>query len=191
MIRFRDPFANPEPLIERVYAYVAYRLGDGPEAEDVTSETFARALRYRESYDRSKGEPIAWLLGIARKCVAAALAPRPEVLMDVPVESGEGPFEHQALDRMTLAAAVARLNDRDRELVALRYGADMTASQIAARLDLTTNAVEVALHRALARLRAQLELPPTEEGRTEAVRVSGAPAISIRGTRSASTGETG
>jgi len=38
-----DPLANPEPLIRRVYAYVAYRLGDGPDAEDVTSQVFERA----------------------------------------------------------------------------------------------------------------------------------------------------
>src|SRR5258706_13758594 len=78
-VRFtRDPLANPEALIRRVYAYVAYRLGDGPEAEDVTSEVFERALRYRASYDRSKGEPIGWLLGIARRCARAALAARAE-----------------------------------------------------------------------------------------------------------------
>ena len=49
----RDPLANLEPLIKSVYAYVAYRIGDGPDAEDVTSEAFERAFRYRESYDRS------------------------------------------------------------------------------------------------------------------------------------------
>lgn len=192
MIRSRDPLANLEPLIRRVYAYAAYRLGDGPEAEDVTNETFARALRYRESYDRSKGEPIAWLLGIARNCVDGAVAPRPEVLMEVPEESDhERPFEHRSLDRVTLGAAVGRLNARDRELVALRYGADMTASQIAARLEMTTNAVEVALHRALARLRAELELPPAEDSAGKSVRVSGPDAIPMKERRSASTGETG
>ena len=40
--------------------------------------------------------------------------------------------------------------ERDRELIALRYGADLTARQIADLLDLRTNAVGVALHRALA-----------------------------------------
>ena len=60
-----DPLADPAPLIRRVYAYVAYRVGDGPEAEDITSETFERALRYREKYDSHKGTPAAWLLGIA------------------------------------------------------------------------------------------------------------------------------
>ena len=64
-----DPLANPEPLIKRVYAYVAYRVGDGPDAEDLTSETFERAIRYKKSYDSSKGEPIAWLIGIARRCI--------------------------------------------------------------------------------------------------------------------------
>jgi len=66
----RDPLANPEPLIQRVYAYVAYRLGDGPEAEDVTSDVFERALRYRGTYDPDKGEPLAWLIGIARYRIA-------------------------------------------------------------------------------------------------------------------------
>src|SRR5438132_813510 len=46
----RDPLANPDALIRRVYSYVAYVLGDGPDAEDVTSETFVRAIRYRSSY---------------------------------------------------------------------------------------------------------------------------------------------
>ena len=58
-----DPLRNPEPLIRRVYAYVAYRIGDGADAEDVTSDTFERALRYRKSFDPSRGEPISWLLG--------------------------------------------------------------------------------------------------------------------------------
>ena len=63
----RDPLADPGPLIRRVYAYVAYRIGDGAEAEDITSEAFERALRYRDSYDPRRGEPVAWLIGIARR----------------------------------------------------------------------------------------------------------------------------
>ena len=46
-MRSRDPLADPEQLIERVYSYVAYRIGPGADAEDVTSEAFARALRGR------------------------------------------------------------------------------------------------------------------------------------------------
>ena len=48
------------------------------------------------------------------------------------------------------------LGERDRELIAFKYGADLTARQIAQVLGLQTNAVEVALHRALGRLREEL-----------------------------------
>ena len=156
----RDPLAHPDALIRRVYAYVAYRLGDGPDAEDVTSEVFERALRYRGSYDREKGDPISWLLGIARRATGAALASRAAGAAGPPdldhVEDGRDAAE-ESIQRLTLAAAVAQLRERDQELIALRYGADLTAAQIARTLELEKNAVEVALHRALGRLRAILE----------------------------------
>ena len=72
----RDPLADPAPLVRRVYAYVAYRIGDGPDAEDVTSDVFERALRYRSSFDGRRGDVLPWLLGIARRCVADAAAAR-------------------------------------------------------------------------------------------------------------------
>ncbi len=157
MSAFRDPLADPERLIARVYAYVAYRMGDGPDAEDVTSDVFERALRYRDSYDPRKGEPIAWLLGIARRCINDAGARRAVPVAAASDSAAPGDLEQEVARRLTLAAAVATLDERDRELVALRYGADLTARQIAALLGIRTNTVEVALHRALARLRTALE----------------------------------
>ena len=154
---FRDPLANPEPLIRRVYAYVAYRMGEGPDAEDVTSDVFERALRYRESYDASKGEPIAWLLGIARRCIDEAGARRAVPVAEASDTPAPGDLEQEVAQRLTLAAAITTLDERDRDLIALRYGADLTARQTAKLLGLRTNTVEVALHRALARLRAALE----------------------------------
>jgi RNA polymerase sigma factor (sigma-70 family) len=149
----RDPLANPEPLIRRVYAYIAYRVGDGPDAEDLTSETFERALRYRKSYDPRKGEPVAWLLGIAKRCVDGR-GLRPELLSESPDEPSRADVEEDVVRRLTVARAVGGLDDRDRELIALRYGADLTARQIAEMLGARTNAIEVALHRALGKLRA-------------------------------------
>jgi RNA polymerase sigma factor (sigma-70 family) len=151
-----DPLARPEPLIRRVYAYAAYRLGDGPDAEDATSDTFERALRYRDRYDRSKGEPVAWLLGIARRAVDDVYAGRrlaAELPDDVP---DTGDLEPETVRKLTVRKAVLALDERSRELIALRYGADLTARQIAELLGERTNTVEVALHRAHARLRAAL-----------------------------------
>jgi RNA polymerase sigma-70 factor (ECF subfamily) len=152
----RDPLADPGPLIRRVYAYVAYRIGDGAEAEDVTSETFERALRYRDSYDPRRGEPVSWLIGIARRCIEGARL-RPELLEHRHETADTLNVETETVERVTLAQAVERLDERDRELIALRYGSDLSARQIGELLELRTNAVEVALHRALARLRKLLE----------------------------------
>jgi RNA polymerase sigma factor (sigma-70 family) len=151
-----DPLANPEPLIRRVYAYVAYRIGPGPDAEDITSETFERALRYKKSYDSRKGEPVAWLIGIARRCLEGRPA-SVEVLSEHYEAADRGDLEDDTLRRIVLSGAVDRLEDRDRELIALRYGADLTARQIAELHGAKTNAIEVALHRALGRLRSELE----------------------------------
>ncbi len=152
----RDPLANPEPLLRRVYAYVAYRVGDRADAEDITSDTFERALRYRDRYDERRGEPIAWLLGIARNCLYdAQLRPRPETPSGPePTRPGIGA---EIVGRIALEEALASLSTDDQELLALRYGADLKVREIASLLERRTNAVEVALSRARARLAAALD----------------------------------
>jgi RNA polymerase sigma-70 factor, ECF subfamily len=153
----KDPLADPAPLIRRVYAYVAYRIGDGPDAEDITSEVFERALKYRSSYDPGRGGPLPWLIGIARRSVEGRrYIPAQADSADLELAASHD-LEASTLERLTLARAISGLDGRSRELLALRYGADLSARQIGAVLGLKTNAVEVSLHRALARLRAALE----------------------------------
>jgi len=167
-----DPFTDPAQLLGRVYAYVAYRVGDGYAAEDVTSEAFERALRYRDSFDPRRGDPASWLIGIARRCIADAALRRELPTGEPPERPIEG-HEDGAVRRIELAAAVAQLDERDRELVALRYGADLTARQIGELLEMRMNAVEVALHRALAKLRAILD--PDGAGRGETTELQWTP----------------
>ena len=123
-----DPLADPEPLIRRVYSYVAYRIGDGPDAEDVTSTTIERALRYRSSFDPRKGRPQSWLIGIARSCVDDFLRGRPLPAGDVGEPAASDELESEALLRLSVG-----------ELLAMKSGA-----------------VDVALHRARERLRSEL-----------------------------------
>lgn len=162
----RDPLADLERLIKRVYAYAAYRLGDGPDAEDVTSAVFENAVRYRDSYDSARGEPITWLLGIARRCIAQTLAGRVEATVEPDDQSDQRDLEAEIVERLTLRAALQTLSDRDRELIALRYGADLQTRQIANLLGLSGNAVDVAVHRALARFRTALEQTHTDDDPT-------------------------
>jgi RNA polymerase sigma-70 factor, ECF subfamily len=157
-MRFRrDPLADVESLIPRVYSYVAYRLGFGPDAEDVTSEAFERALRYRSRYDAKRGEPLAWLIGIARRLIADHRSSRRHEELGDYDEPATDDLSEDVVRRLSVQSAVSRLTERDQELVALRYGADLTARQIGAQLDMSTHAVEVALGRVEERLRSALE----------------------------------
>jgi RNA polymerase sigma-70 factor, ECF subfamily len=161
----RDPLANPEPLIRRVYAYVAYRIGDGPDAEDITSETFERAFRRKATFDPARGTAIAWLLGIARNCISDLAFAGDIPVASVPDTPDPVDLEDGAVRRVTLAAALAQLDQHDQDLVALRYGADLTARRIGEILGMSTNATEVAIHRALGRLRVLLAAtePPVRD----------------------------
>jgi RNA polymerase sigma factor (sigma-70 family) len=153
--RNADPLSDPAPLIRRVYAYVAYRIGDGPEAEDVSSQVFERALRYRSSYDPDKASPITWLMAIARRVLAdrsggdETLAAGDEVDPADPLD-----VEGESVQRLDLQAAVAQLSERDRELLGLRYGAALPAAQIAELLESEPHAGDVSLSRAVSRLRS-------------------------------------
>lgn len=153
----RDPLADPEVLIERVYSYVAYWIGPGADAEDVTSETFARAVRHRQQYDPARGKPLSWLIGIARRCLSDFRAQRNPPPFAVLEAATANDLEREALDRLELEDALMTLGERDMELISLRHGADLSIGQIAEVVGMSPGAVRVALHRAHARLRAKLE----------------------------------
>jgi len=76
---------------------------------------------------------------------------------ELPEQVSTQDIETETVQRVAIAAAIGRLDERAQDLLAMRYGADLTARQIGEVLGLRTNAVEVALHRALARLRLELE----------------------------------
>jgi RNA polymerase sigma-70 factor, ECF subfamily len=150
----QDPLARPEPLIRRVYAYLAFRIGAGPDAEDLTSEVFERAVRYRKTYDSRRGDPAAWLIGIARNVLADAAAHTQRAAAHVPeAEPAQSDgFDDRVLERLLVERAVRLLTPRDQQLIALKYGAELTTRQIADAVSSERGAVDVALHRARGRL---------------------------------------
>jgi RNA polymerase sigma factor (sigma-70 family) len=162
----RDPLADPELLIRSVYAYAAYRIGPGADAEDITSETLERAVRYSSSYDERRGDPTAWLIGIARRCLDQRHAAPPELPLDESRDGSAEDVEEQVVRRLTLAAAASELSERDRDLLAMYY-AGLGAAEIAAVFGVRRNIIDVALHRALTRVRLVLEREP--ETRASAV----------------------
>ncbi|MFN8216974.1 MAG: RNA polymerase sigma factor [Solirubrobacterales bacterium] len=141
-----------------VYAYVASLLRDRTAAEEVTAAAFERAYRKRSRFDRRRGEPRAWLFGIARNAALdelrrrgrqAELAADPADLEGAAV--GEG--AEQSARRLAVAAALAGLEPRERELVALKFFAGLGNAEIAAVLGITESNAGTRLHRAITKLR--------------------------------------
>lgn len=171
MRRRNDPLSDAPRLIRRVHGYVAFRIGPGPDAEDVTSEVFERALRYRDSFDPTKGTPTAWLLGIAQRAIDDLFRRRSQQALSTADDvDAVGCDDADPVSRIAVQRALTQLGARDRDLLALRYGVGLSTKQVATVLGLNPGAVDVALHRARERLSAALagQEPPGSPAAMEA-----------------------
>jgi RNA polymerase sigma-70 factor (ECF subfamily) len=144
-----------------VYGFLAYRLGRRHDAEDLTQLTFERALRAWGRFDPARAQPATWLLAIARNVLidhwrADRSAQHEELDPELPGLPSHGMGPELGLEP-ELEHALAALSDRDRELLALRFGADLTGQQIAELSDMSLAAVQQSLSRSLRRLREALE----------------------------------
>ena len=149
--RAPQPFSRVyDDHIWRVYAFLAYRVRDRDLAEDLTQTTFERALRAWSRFDRSRASEATWLMAIAQNVLidhlrrdrSAKLGPLDETVL--PTVAGP---EERSSGSAELLAAVAQLPERDREVVALRFGGDLTAAQIAEMLGLSRQSLYVKLRR--------------------------------------------
>jgi len=146
--------------LPRVYNFFRYRFGDPADAEDLTARTFEKAWRARDRYRRDTAGFATWLLSIARNvAIDHHRARRPHEPLDAAaaVAPGDNP-EDEAVrrsDRARLARLIAGLPERDRELVALKFGAGLTNRTIARVTGLGESNVGTILHRAVQSLRAQ------------------------------------
>jgi RNA polymerase sigma-70 factor (ECF subfamily) len=149
--------------LPRVYNYFRFKVGHGPLAEDLTAQTFERAWRGRARYRHDLGAFSTWLFTIARN-VAISHFRRGEG-RDLPLERfvarSAGATLEEAFQRRSdlarLRLLLAELPERDRELIELKYGADLTNRAIAKLTGLSESNVGTILHRVVRRLRAAWE----------------------------------
>ena len=150
-----------ESHFERVVRYIAARTGAGADAEDLASEVFLRALRSAGSFTETGAPLEAWLFRIARnisvdyfrrKSVRPANVPLDEQL---PLEDPDSPSDE--VDRQEevrlLEQAMSQLSEAQRDVLALRFGSQMTSQQAAAVLGKKPSAVREMQSAAIKRLR--------------------------------------
>src|SRR5919106_6697790 len=152
-----------EPDWEQVYAeqlprvlnFFRYRLGDTADVEDLTARTFEKAWRARHRYRRDVAGFATWLLSIARNVATDHVRARRVTLpldaaRSVPA-SARSPEDAVAAqsDADRLSQLLAQLPDRERELLALKYGAGMTNRAIAGVTGLSESNVGTIVHRSI------------------------------------------
>jgi RNA polymerase sigma-70 factor (ECF subfamily) len=143
----------------RVFNYFRYRGFERATAEDLTSATFEKAWRARDRYRRDRAAVATWLLAIARNAAIDHLRrSRPEVpIEDGAIRDDETPETAalRAAQSRRLQSLLAGLAERERELLALKYGAGATNRDIATITGLGESNVGTILHRTIGALRAR------------------------------------
>ncbi|HET8698398.1 MAG TPA: sigma-70 family RNA polymerase sigma factor [Gammaproteobacteria bacterium] len=144
--------------LPRIYNFFCYRLRHEATAEDLTSQTFEKAWRARHRYREDIAGFATWLMAIARNVANDHLrARRHHAPLEAAAEVADASTpEHQhsqASDRERLASLVERLPDRERELLAMKYGAGLTNRAIAELTGLSESNVGTIVHRAVQSLR--------------------------------------
>jgi RNA polymerase sigma-70 factor (ECF subfamily) len=144
----------------KIYRYTYSRVHHHETAEDITSQAFRDALESIGQY-KPIGPFAAWLFTIARRRIADFFRrknPTDELQDDLPQESPE------ILDRVVhredlrdLEAQLLALNEEERELLRLRFAAEMRYKDIAVLVGKTPGAVKIAIYRLLNRLKENME----------------------------------
>ncbi len=145
-----------EEHLSYVYGFLAYHVRDRDLAEDLAQTTFERALRAWPRFDPRRASERTWLVTIARNLVIdhqRRSHPEPHGEIDERLlPSVAGPEMFVGANQVLLEA-LQQLSVREREVIALRFGGDLSGPEIADVTGLTLANVQQINARALKRLR--------------------------------------
>jgi RNA polymerase sigma factor (sigma-70 family) len=147
--------------LDDVYGYLAYLTGDRGLAEDLTAETFERAVRLWHRFDESRGSARTWLCQLARTVAldhfrSERRRVRREHAFAGELPQAEEPRFAEGLSP-ALDSALGRLSAAERELIALRVVIDLDGPTAARVLGISPTACSTRLSRALAKLEKELD----------------------------------
>ena len=160
----RDPRAFGELYklyVNQIFRYLYSRIGNLEEAEDATSKTFLAAFEAFDKF-RQDGHFASWLFAIARNKAMDHFRQRDnsssvDEIKEIPLEIDPLAGVIQSEQTAALSRLIQALPEGDRELLRLRFLAEMSFPEIARILHRNEDAVKKMTYRLLARLQNQLE----------------------------------
>ena len=146
--------------LPRIYNYFRFRLGSDIDVEELTSATFEKAWRARDGYRRDVAGFSTWLFSIAHHAAIDYLRTRRQhapLQAALEIASDQTPEREAQLasDLNRLTVLTSDLPERERELIALKYGAELNNREIARLTGLSESNVGTILHRTVQTLRAR------------------------------------
>jgi len=153
-----------EANFDRIYRYIAIKIGDRTEAEDMTQQVFLHAIKSLSGY-REKGMPFSsWLYRIAhnqvvdyfRKQSKRATVPLDESL---PIPAGDGDpkiLVEQKITMEEVVVATKTLTAAQQEVISLRFASELSITEVAGVMGKSEGAVKALQHSAIVALRKAL-----------------------------------
>lgn len=153
--------------VDVVFRFVLYRVGDRPLAEDLTSETFVRALRRIDRVTYRGRDVGAWFITIARNLILDHVKSS-RYRLDISVgDASMGTWvdervpDDEVIERDTavrVLRAMGRLTDEQREVLQLRFMQGLSVTETAAAVDKSEPAVKALQYRGTQRLALMAEI---------------------------------
>ena len=157
-----------EAYFDKIYRYVAVKIGDRTEAEDMTQQVFLKALQSISSFNW-KGVPFsAWLYRIAHNQVVDYFRKqnkRPDPLYDEALAVSDNNPQQMAernMDIEQVLSATRQLTDAQREVISLRFTGELSTAEVAKIMGKSQGAVKALQHSAILSLRKVLMVENNE-----------------------------
>lgn len=159
MVRDEEVVRVIEELYPRLFRYARFRLERG-EAEDATSAALERMWRVRSRYRPDRGALLPWLQTVGHNAIRDEVRrvyrrPRTVQLDDLQLVDHAANVELGA-EMADVRRAMANLSEADAEIIGHRYGLGLSNQETGALLGRSPGAVATATHRALHRLREEM-----------------------------------
>ena len=152
-----------EAHFDNIYRYVLLKVGNRADAEDLTQQTFLKALESIGSY-RWRGLPFSsWLFRIAHNQAVDYYRKRSKEL-NIPLDEARtlasddpAALAEQRITVAQLAIACQQLTEAQQEVIYLRFGSEMSVAETAKIMGKREGAVKVLQHDAVKKLRKIFE----------------------------------
>ena len=162
----REVFAELyEYYLPKVFRYISYQVGDMDLAEDLTSAVFEKALTRFDGYRSDKSAFSTWLMSVARNTVIDHYRVKSRKITISIEETFEPASEEISPEEKVirrdelqrLETYLRGLPQQEREIISLKFGAELTNRQIAKILGLSESNTGTKLYRAICKLRGKFE----------------------------------